>query len=430
MQLSSYLKLYPLEDQPGSLLAYSTRRASMLILDEETLQAVENNTLHPDDESLLEDLGIIVRDTEEERKSVLGMIDDLNVNSPRLNVTVLPNLDCNFACVYCFEGDAKGKFYMTDETAGQVISFIKNKFTVGKKYLNIDFFGGEPMLSSGLVKSISEEMKAFAEGRGAAYTFTLVSNGSLFRRPIAEELAALGLTTVKITLDGDADMHNRCRPFKSGAGSFETIIRNIKETCGIVKIGIGGNFDQENYERFVLLLDYLEKEGLTPDKIYKIKFDPVMKRPQNDTSPADYHDGCMSINEPWLLKAGNMLRQEILRRGYDTPKIIPTPCMIEISDAFVVNYDGVVYKCPVFVGKKGFEIGSVKDGITDYTASYKLGTYKNEECSQCEYLPLCFGGCKYMKALRDGNMHGVICQKEYFDRTLATLVSQDIRYDL
>ena len=400
----------------------------MLILKEETIEAIERNALHPDDEALLAGLGIIVADREEERLSVLGVIDRLNANNTGLNITVVINLDCNFSCIYCFEGDMKGKLYMSDATAGWLISFIKEKFTSDKKALNIDFFGGEPMLSAGLIKAISQELKSFAEGRGAAYSFTLVSNGSLFKRKIVEELSGLGLTTVKITLDGPAEIHNRYRPFKSGAGSFDTIIRNIKDTCDIVKIGIGGNFDRESYERFIPLLDYLEKEGLTPDKIYKIKFDAVMKRPKDDTSPADYTDGCMSINEPWLLEAGALLRDEILRRGYDTPKITPAPCMVEIKNAYVVNYDGALYKCPAVIGKPGFEIGNLKDGLTDYGCSYKLGIYRNEECSRCEYLPLCFGGCRYMAYIRDGNINNIDCKRPYYDAVLGTLIKQDIRH--
>ncbi|MBW1679516.1 MAG: putative geopeptide radical SAM maturase, partial [Deltaproteobacteria bacterium] len=104
----------------------------------------------------------------------------------------------------------------------------------------------------------------------------------------AEELVPLGLEGVKITLDGPAEIHNRYRPFKSGAGSFDTIIRNIKDTWDLVKIGLGGNFESNTYEKFPRLLDYLIKEGLTPEKIAMVKFDPVMKSPEGDISPVDY----------------------------------------------------------------------------------------------------------------------------------------------
>ena len=428
MQLSHYLKIYPYEERPGYLLLYSTRKASIILLKEETYQAIEKGGLSASDEVLLSKLGMIVSNREEEKRSVLGFFDDLNAKNPGLNIIVVLNLDCNFSCIYCYEGDMKGKLYMSGNTADLLIDFIKEKFTADKKSLLVDFYGGEPLLSAGLIKSISQVLKPFTESRGASYSFTLVTNGSLFKRQLAEELVPLGLKSVKITLDGPAEVHNRCRPFKSGAGSFDTIIRNIKETCDLVKIGIGGNFDRNNYEKFPLLLDCLAKEGLTPDKIYVVKFDPVVNRPEGDTSPADYKGGCMSINEPWLFKAEALLRKEILKRGYNTPKLAPVICMVENKDSYVVNFDGVIYKCPAFIGKKGFAAGDLRTGVKDYTSSYKLDIWKNEECAGCEYLPLCFGGCRYMTFVRDGNIDKPDCKKAYFDASLETLIKQDIKY--
>ncbi len=430
MELSYYIKTYPFEERPGYLLIYSTKKASIILLKEETCQSIEKGILSSADEARLLKPGIIVPDRKGEKDAMPGLVNELNAKNSGLNITVVLNFDCNFDCIYCYEGNMKGKLYMADETAGLLIDFIKGRFTHDKKSLNIDFYGGEPLLSIGLIKSISREMKSFTQSRGASYTFTLITNGSLFKRKIAEDLSLLGLQSVKITIDGPAEVHNACRPFKSGAGSFDTIMGNIRETCDIVKIGIGGNFQRGNYESFPLLLDYLKKEGLTPDRISAVKFDPVMKRPEEDTAPADFIDGCMSINEPWLIKAGALLREEVLKRGYNTPKLKPMPCQVEIADSYVVNFNGVIYKCPAFIGKKGYEIGDLRDGVMDYSNSHKLGIYKNEDCLECEYLPLCFGGCRYMAYIRDGSIDNTDCKRPYFDATLETLIKQDIKYRL
>ena len=391
---------------------------------------MKKGLLSPSDEALLSRLGFIVEDREAEKRAMLNFFDDANSRDPVLNIIVVLNLDCNFSCIYCYEGDMKGKLYMSDEAAGGLIDFIKERFTEDKKTLLIDFYGGEPLLSIGLIKSISGALKPFCERRGASYTFTLVTNGSLFTKRVAEQLVPLGLKRVKITLDGPAEIHNRYRPFKSGAGSFDTIIGNIKDTCDLVKIGIGGNFEKNNYKKFPLLLDYLLREGLTPDRIPSIKFYPVIKRPAGDLSPTDYKGGCMSVNEPWIVEAEAGLREEILRRGYKTPKLAPILCMVETTDAYVVNFDGVIYKCPAFIGKEGFEVGDVQTGVKDYSAIYKLGIWKNEDCARCEYLPLCFGGCRYMTFVRDGNIERLDCQKDYLDASLETLIKQDIKYGL
>ena len=430
MLFSHYLKVYPYKEKPGHLLLFSTKKASLILLKEENFRKMEKGTLSPSDEARLKKLGMLVDDQEEEKRAVLSLFDNLNARNSGLNVTVVLNLDCNFSCIYCYEGELKGKLYMSPETAELLIEFIKERFTEDKNSLLIDFYGGEPLLSIDLIKSISQKLKPFIESKGGSYQFTLITNGSLFKRKVAEELASLGLERVKITLDGPPEVHNRFRPFKSGAGSFDTIIRNIKETWDLVKISLGGNFDRNTYKKFPQLLDYLIKEGLTPEKIAVVKFDPVMKCPEGEISPAVYKGGCMSMDEPWLLEAAALLREEILKRGYNTPKITPILCVVENQDAYVVNFDGVIYKCPAFIGKENFAIGDLRTGVSDYCASYKLGIWKNKECAECVYLPLCFGGCRYLTFIQDGSIERVDCKKSFFDASLETLIKQEIKYRL
>ncbi len=427
MQLSHYLKIYPYEEKPGHLLFFSTRKGSTALLRIEDYESIKKGAISPADGEILLKLGIVVPDREAEKASMLSILDTMNKNSTGLNVTVVLNLDCNFACTYCYEGELKGKLYMSDETAHSLVRFIKERFKANKKSINLDFYGGEPLLSPDIIKAVSRDLKSFAESRGAAYTFTLITNGSLYKRQLVEELAALGLQSVKITVDGPAEVHDKCRPFKSGVGSFDVIMRNIRETHDLAKIGIGGNFLQDNYEQFPLLLDRLQKENLGPGKISVIKFDPVMNRFDGAGSRIDYTDGVMSVNEPWAISAGNRLREEILKRGFNTPKITPMPCQVELDDYFIVNFDGMIYKCPAFIGRAGFEIGNLESGTRDYGGAYKLGHWKNDECRECEYLPLCFGGCRHLAYLRNSEIT-VDCKKPYLDASLETLVKQDVKY--
>ena len=208
MQLSYYLKIYPSEEKQDYLLFFSTKKASKILLKRETFQSIKKGTLSSSDETLLSKLGMIVHDREEEKRTIFRLFDDINTKNPGLNIMVVLNLDCNFSCIYCYEGDMKGNLYMSDTTADHLIDFIKQEFTEDKKSLLIDFYGGEPVLSIGVIKSISRDLKSFIESRGASYSFTLVTNGSLFTRQAAEELVPLGLKNVKITLDGPAEIHN------------------------------------------------------------------------------------------------------------------------------------------------------------------------------------------------------------------------------
>lgn len=429
MPLSHYLKTFPCPEQPCHKFYYSTKKTSLLLLNDTITRAIDKGTLSPEDTEALTKFGILTPDFNAEQTEVLAMLDDYQKKDLWMNLSVYLNLECNFSCVYCYEGDMKGRIQMSEETASDLVNFIKTNFPEGKKFINLDFYGGEPLLSRGLIKYISSELKPFAESRGAQYLFSLVTNGSLLTRKTAEELLPLGMRGVKITLDGPADVHNRYRPFKSGEGSFDTIIRNIKDTCDIVRIGLGGNFEKSNFTRFVELLDYLEREGITPDKLSSVKFDPVLNRPSDDATPTDYRDGCMSINEPWVWEAHLMLREEILKRDYVTSKLKPLSCQVEIKDYYAVNYDGTLYRCPAFIGRKGFEAGHVKDGVSACEDAYNVGKWKErEECRSCEYLPICFGGCRFTSYIKHGDVTKIDCKKAYLDATLESLIKQDIKY--
>jgi uncharacterized protein len=430
MNLSRYLKYYPSSENPRNIILFSTWRLSKIEIREETFRAIEKGEVSPENEKLLAGLGMLVPDREEEKRTAISIFDRVNKYSPGMDFIVVMNLDCNFACKYCFEGGLKGLLYMQKETADRLVDFIKERFTDNKNTLLVDFYGGEPLLSIGLIRHISRELKAFTEERGASYSFSLVTNGALLKRKTAIELAELGLKNVKITIDGPAEIHNINRPFKSGAPSFDILIKNIKATWDIVKINLGGNFEADNYRDFPLLLDYLEKQGITPDKLGVIKFDPVAKRPERVMNPTDYRGGCITLDEPWLLAANELLRDDILRRGYKTLNMSHKLCMIESQNSYVVNYDGSLYKCPGFIGMEEFKIGNIKDGISDYKNIYDLNIWKNDRCTECEYLPLCYGGCRYMTFLRDGDVKALDCQREYLDATLETMIKQEINYGL
>ena len=228
---------------------------------------------------------------------------------------------------------------------------------------------------------------------------------------------------LKSTLDGPPDNHDRFRPFTNGAGSFDVILKNVKATCDLVKIQIGGNYDQANYHRFVELLDILNNAGITSEKVYQIKFDPIFQHSQGGKKS---HMGCETANEPWTITAEEHLRRDILNRGYGTPKPAPLGCMIENPDAFIVNYNGDLYKCPCFIGVKDYCVGHMDSGIKNYDRLYGLDIWKNNECLNCKYLPLCFGGCRHQTYMQTGKIDSVACQKDYLDASLETLVMQDI----
>jgi uncharacterized protein len=316
---------------------------------------------------------------------------------------------------------------MSAETADLLVAIIEREHLAKGRKVSLDFYGGEPLLSVDLIRSISTRLRKYSEYMGLPFEFSLVTNGTLLTRPIALELSELGMKSAKITLDGPRDVHDCSRPFVSGRGSFDIIVNNIREVMDITKVQIGGNFTRENYREFPLLLDYLTSVGITPHKLKSVAFNQVTGR-VGSTSLPDYASACNCTDEQWLFEATIFLREEILRRGFPTPKPGQAGCMVEFANDLVVNVDGALYKCPAFVGRKGFSVGDLRSGIIDHGGAYIPDVWKTPECLECAYLPQCFGGCRFLKFLRDGKIDLVDCWKSFLDATLEKCISQDLKY--
>jgi uncharacterized protein len=427
MHLSRYLKQYPCRDNPDRVLLFSTRRLSKAIVPLSVLRSVEEGTLTPENLQTLTRLGFLVPDSDAERQEMLTVMTDAEERMKKAFLMAVMNLDCNLACTYCYEGKQRGPHYMSAETADLLVKYCEENFLRQGKDLIIDFYGGEPLLSLGLIREISLRLQAAAESAGTEYAFTLVTNGTLLTSAVVSELVPLGLKSARITLDGPRENHDSYRPFSSGKGSFDIIVRNLRDVCDLVKIGIGGNFTRENYREFPRLLDELVALGVTPDKIAHVIFAPVSDTLGEHLMP-EFSEGCCSIDEPWLVDASIYLREEILRRGFFTPKVMSTTCMIEFKDNLVVHYDGTLYKCPGFIGLEGLDVGHLESGIRDYRVSHNMDVWKKDECLDCAYLPLCFGGCRFLTLLQKGAINDVECRRAWYDATLEELIRQDLRY--
>ncbi|MRR57212.1 MAG: putative geopeptide radical SAM maturase [Deltaproteobacteria bacterium] len=427
MHLSRYIKQYPCRDNPDKVLLFSTKRLSKVVVPRSVLKSVEEGTLSPESTATLTRLGFLVPDSDAERREMLTIMAESEERLKKAFLMAVMNLDCNLACTYCYEGKQRGRHYMSQETADLLVKYGEESFLRRGKDLTIDFYGGEPLLSIGMIRDISRRLKTSAEREGTDYGFTLVTNGTLLTADAVSQLVPLGLKSARVTLDGPRENHDRYRPYSSGKGSFDIIVRNLRDVCGLVKLGIGGNYTQENYREFPLLLDELTALGLPPDKIAHVMFYPVSNTLGEHLMP-EFSEGCCSVDEPWLVEASLFLREEILKRGYYTPKVLPTTCMIEFRDNLVVHYDGTLYKCPAFIGLEGLDAGSLESGIHDYRESHNMDVWKKDECLDCAYLPLCFGGCRFMKLLQGGAIDDVECRKAWYDATLEDLILQDLRY--
>lgn len=426
MPLTSYCRVFPSADNPGQSIIFSTRTAAALLVHDELIKAVALGEIPAEERAVLAEYGFLVESAEVERQEMLGFVDDLNAADKTYRPLIVLNLDCNLACAYCFEGTRKGRHYLSEETAGALLRHLERRGLPGRDDLHVTFYGGEPLLSFDMMLRLAARMKALCDTAGIPFGFSLITNGTLLTRDRVDRLRPLGLGSASVTLDGPRTTHDAARPYRSGAGSFDTILRNLRAVAGLVDLQIGGNFTRENYEQFPRLLDELVAAGLTPGVVSLVRFDPVF-REQEGVAHADFHGGCTTPGEPWLFEATVFLREQVLRRGYRTGRVMPSRCMMDVPSHPVINWDGSMYSCPGLIGRSEGRIGNLGPPA-DARGSKVPPNWHDQTCLSCAYLPLCFGGCRYLKLLRDGDMSGVDCRKPYFDAVLEPLVLQDLRY--
>jgi uncharacterized protein len=427
MNLSRYARIFPWPDDAELRLVYSTRTGAKALVPAAILAAIEGGGLDRESEETMRGLGLLVSDREREMAEAADMVRQLNSLRRAMNVSVIVNLHCNFRCRYCYEGSQKGRSFMSAGTADQLIAFIRQRFQPDMTRLTLDFYGGEPLLSAPLIRHIAGSLKPFIESQGAAFEITLVSNGSLLTPRMVERLLQVGLKRAKITVDGPPENHNLFRPYRSGRPSFATIMKNMGECAELIKLGINGNFTKDNYHKFPELFAYLTAYGLTPARVHRLSFSPVIQI--SDEFSTLFCGGCASCNEKWLTVAAPFLHREIVQRGFRTDEIAPSLCMAEVDNSFVAHYDGTLYQCVAMIGHREYACGDIWSGMKEYRQQYHLDHWRKEEkCRECVYLPLCFGGCRFMAFQRDGHMGNVDCRKAFLDATLEDMLLQDVRY--
>ncbi len=424
MQLSRYLKIYPDPERAGNYILYSTKKGSTVRLSEARLAAIRDDTLPDTDRATLKRLEMLVDDPAAERRAMEGIVARSNAQSSTFKATVVLTLDCNLACTYCFEEGFRGRYAMNRETAELLVGYVKREQIARGREVEIRFYGGEPLLAMSMLRGIAEPLLAAAEANGTKFSCSLVTNATLLTRAVVEELLPLGLTSAQVTLDGPREIHNLQRPFVCGSGSFDTILANIKAVHGLVTLKLGGNITRENFLEFPRMLDALLEAGIEPQRLDPIQFAPILPK----SGCGAHHDAgcCLSSAEPWLSEATLMLREETVRRGFKVDKPAMGACMVEFENDLVVNWDGSLYKCPGFMGWPELSIGSLADGINDYSRSHNPALWQNDECLECPYLPLCFGGCRLLTFMKTGAMNEVECRRDFYDSTLERMIIKNI----
>ncbi len=402
---------------------------------------------------LLSENGFLVESRESERVALDEWFKAVKSDTSELNVTVLTTLQCNFACDYCFQGDHGdyNKFAekMTLETSAEVARWIERELDrVSPERLVLTFFGGEPLLNLPVLYDLAERVFESTRARGVTLRIGMITNGLLLTPEIVERMKPYGLGSIKVTLDGDRDTHNRMRPLRGGQGTFERIITNVRRVAGLVPISIGGNFDEGSVDSFPALLEFLREQEFA-DKLVKVSFKPIVQtkspapkgilpltpigatgKPLSGTcmTAAGAGGGSTCDSCTFLDDKMSFLRAETKRHGFPTPDgVRGGPCHVHMAHAHTIGPDGSLYACPGFTGAQALSTGHIDDRRESWRESARerferLHPWK--ECGDCAFIPTCAGGCVVASHSQLGDMNAPTCHKRSFESALISLAHE------
>lgn len=323
--------------------------------------------------------------------------------------------DCNLACQYCFaeEGEYHGRrALMSFEVGKKALDFLIAN-SGNRRNLEVDFFGGEPLMNWQVVKDLVAYGREQEKLHDKKFRFTLTTNGVLLNDEVME-FCNREMGNVVLSIDGRKEVHDKMRPFRKGAGSYDLIVpkfQQFAESRHQDKYYVRGTFTHYN-------LDFSEDVLHLADLGFKqISVEPVVEEPKEP----------YAIREedlPKLFEEYDKLAVEMIRRhksGEDFNffhfmiDLEGGPCVAKRlsgcgsgTEYLAVTPWGDFYPCHQFVGNEKFLLGNVDEGIlnTDIRDEFKCcNVYAKEKCRKCFARFYCSGGC----AANAYNFSGDIC---------------------
>ena len=322
--------------------------------------------------------------------------------------------DCNLACKYCFaeEGEYHGRrALMSYEVGKKALDFLVAN-SGSRVNLEVDFFGGEPLLNWQVVKDLVAYGRSLEEPNNKKFRFTLTTNGMLLNDEIME-FANKEMSNIVLSIDGRKEIHDLMRPRRGGQGSYDVIVpkfKQVAESREQMNYYVRGTFTRNN-------MDFAEDVKHLADLGFEqISVEPVVAEPADDYALREE-------DIPALLAEYDRLAVELLNRRKAGKPVNFFHFMIDLqggpcvakrlsgcgsgTEYLAVTPWGDLYPCHQFVGKEEFIMGNVDEGITrsDIRDEFKTcNVYAKEKCRSCFAKFYCSGGC----AANSYNFHGHI----------------------
>ena len=324
---------------------------------------------------------------------------------------------CNLNCSYCFA--SQGKYHgdralMSFEVGRRALDFlIENSGT--RVNLEVDFFGGEPLMNWNVVKDLVAYARTQEGPRNKKFRFTLTTNGMLIDDDVIE-FANKEMHNVVLSLDGRKEIHDRLRVDYAGRGSYDRIVpkfQKLVESRGGKGYYMRGTFTHANPD-FTKDVFHMADLGFT-----ELSMEPVVCAP--DDPAALTEEDLPIVLEQYEILAKEMLKREEEGRGFTfyhyMLDLTRGPCIYKRisgcgsgTEYMAVTPWGDLYPCHQFVGEEAYRLGDVWQGVTNAPLREEFrscNAYARPECADCWAKLYCSGGCAANAYHASGSIRGV-----------------------
>ena len=321
---------------------------------------------------------------------------------------------CNMTCGYCFAGEGEyhgEKALMSYETGKRALDWlIENSGT--RRNLEVDFFGGEPLMNWDVVKQLVEYGRSLEKSNNKKFRFTLTTNGILLNDEILE-FVNKEMGNIVLSIDGRKEINDKMRPFRGGQGSYDIIVpkfQKVAESRDQMNYYVRGTFTHNN-------LDFSKDVLHLADLGFKqISVEPVVAQPTDDYAIRE--EDLPILKEEYDKLAVEMIKRKKEGKAFNFFHFMIDlqggPCVAKRlsgcgsgTEYLAVTPWGDLYPCHQFVGNEKFLMGNVDTGVVrdDIRDEFKCcNVYAKDKCKKCFAKFYCSGGC----AANSYNFHGNI----------------------
>ena len=311
--------------------------------------------------------------------------------------------DCNLKCKYCFASEGTyntDRDYMSEEVAKKAIDFLVSH-SGNRRSLEVDFFGGEPLLNLDVVKSCVNYAREIEKTTDKEFNFTMTTNCVLLDEEICEYLNK-EMVNVVLSIDGRKCVHDYTRITSNGTGSYEAVLegaRLMRKIRGDKQYYVRGTFTHNNLD-FSKDVESLSDMGFDQISVEPVVLDdehPLALKKEDYPAIIKEYDKLANLylNRKGTDKAFNFFHFMIdLKHGPCLNKRL-TGCGAG-AEYLAVSPVGDVYPCHQFVGETDYRMGSVLDGTfnRDIQNTFAgIDVTKKPECKDCFAKYYCSGGC-------------------------------------